>query len=404
MKILQINKFYFLAGGTERYLFGLSEILEKNGHPVIPFSMQDPKNIPSEYLKYFIDPVKFQGLNFKNAVKIFHNYDAVRKLELLIKKEKPDIAHLHNIAHQLSPAIISVLKKHNIPVVQTLHDYKLICPNYKLFSRGKVCYKCQGGKYYNCFLRKCLKNSRAKSFLVMLEAYLRNTILKTYSKVDLFIAPSQFMKDISVGFGVPEDKIKVLRNPIEIENSKEDSERENYLLYFGRISSEKGIDILIQSLKNSKSKPNLKIVGAGLEISKYKKLVSELGLESKIEFMGPKYGKELEKIISRAKAVIIPSVWPENMPYSLLESMARGKVVIASRIGGMPELITDGLNGFLFEAGNELDLGIKIDELDKKDLGLIGQKAKETLINLNYALHADLMVGFYENLLGKPNK
>ncbi len=403
MKILQINKFYYLAGGTERYMFGLSDILEKRGHQVVSFSVQDANNLASQYSKYFISPVKFDGFNLKNAIKIFYNYDAVKKLELLIKREKPDIAHLHNIAHQLSPAIINVLKRHNIPVVQTLHDYKLICPNYKLYSQDEVCYKCRGGKYHNCFYRKCLKNSRAKSFLAMLEAYWHNSILKTYRKVDLFIAPSRFMKNICASFGVPENKIKVLYNPIKIENLEESYGRENYILYFGRISSEKGIDILIRSLKDSKSKPNLKIVGTGSENNKYKMLACRLGLENKIEFTGQKFGNDLEKIINQAKAIIIPSVWPENMPYSLLESMAKGKVVIASKIGGLPELITDGINGFLFEAGDTRNLRIKIDELDGKDLDLIGRRAKESLISLNYASHADLVVGFYKNILDKFN-
>lgn len=403
MKILQINKFYYLAGGTERYMFGLSEILKKGGHQVIPFSMQDSRNFPSQYSKYFISPVKFDGFNLINAIKIFYNREAVKKLELLIKKEKPDIAHLHNIAHQLSPAIINVLKKHGIPVVQTLHDYKLICPNYKLYSQDEVCYRCKGGKYYNCAYRKCLKNSQAKSFLVMLEAYLHNTILKTYAKVDLFIAPSRFMKNICASFGVPENKIKVLCNPIEIENLEENRQRENYILYFGRISNEKGIGVLINAMQMLRKDIKLKIIGDGPDFEKYKLQTRKLKLKEKIEFLGPKYGNDLEKIIERAKAIIIPSVWPENMPYSLLESMAKGKVVIASRIGGLPELINDGINGFLFEAGNVRNLKIKIDELDGKDLDLIGRRANESLIGLNYASHRDMVVKFYKNLLDKTN-
>lgn len=396
MKILQINKFYFLAGGTERYMFGLSDILEKKGHEIIPFAMQDSRNLPSKYAKYFIKPVNVDKFSPKNIAKLFYNPDAARKLEKLIQAEKPDIAHLHNIAHQMSPAIINVLKKHNIPIIQTLHDYKLICPNYKLFSQGEVCYKCKGQKFYNCTYRKCLKNSRAKSFLAMLEAYWHNLILKTYAKVDLFIAPSRFMRDICVNFGVPENKIKVLHNPIDIEKSEENQNIEDYLLYFGRISSEKGIDVLIKAMQILRKDIKLKIVGDGPDLEKYKTQVKKLNSENKIIFLGPKYERELEELIEKAKAIIIPSIWPENMPYSLLESMAKGKTIIASRIGGLPELIKDNINGFLFKAGNVHDLKAKIDELNIKDLYPIGRKAKESLTGLSYASHTDSIVNLYK--------
>ena len=155
MKILNINKFFYLRGGAERYYFALSKLLEDNGHKIIPFSMKEEKNFPSSYSKYFVDNLELgnAGLNIINkSIRPIWYKEAQKKLEALIKLEKPDIAHLHLIYHHLSPSILPILKKYNIPVVMTVHDYKLICPNYKLYTKNAVCKRCKGHKYYNAFI------------------------------------------------------------------------------------------------------------------------------------------------------------------------------------------------------------------------------------------------------------
>ncbi len=389
MKILQINKFYYLKGGSERYLFELSKILEENGHKVIPFSTQNNQNEKSEYSKYFIKLINLDKFNIKNIIKFFWNYDAIKQLEKLIKKEKPNIVHLHNIAHQISPAIIHTLKKHNIPIVQTLHDYKLICPNYQLFNRGKICEKCNGGKYYNCIFNKCVKDSFAKSLLATLEAYLHNKILKTYDKVDKFIAPSQFMKDKCVEFGVEEKRIEVVNNFIEASDVK--TNIGGYLLYFGRLSKEKGLEMIYESrIKNQE----YLLVGDGEMKKELENKIKKENIEN-VKLLGYKSGDELNELIQNAKAIIIPSIWYENMPYSMLEAMAIGKIVIASNIGGMAEIIKNGENGFLFEAGNSDELREIIEKLDSSDLEKIGQNAKKSIKKLNKNWHMDRILDIY---------
>ena len=357
MKILQINKFHYPRGGSERYVFELSKLLEDHGHEVIQFSMADDKNYYSKYSQYFIKPVDLDKFNLINIIKFFYNYEAVKNLKKLIKDERPDIAHLHNIAHQISPAIIKVLKNHKIPIIQTLHDYKLICPNAKLYSRGLICEQCRGGRYYNCFLKKCSHNSWTKSFLAMSEAYLNNKILKYYNSVDLFIAPSQFMKNICVKFYIPENKIKLIYNFIGAETEAvEDIMEKNepaYLLYFGRLSEEKGIDVLLAALKILNNKIKLKIAGAGPDYKKCQSLIAQYKLNAQAELVGPKYGAELRQIIKQAKAIIIPSLWPENLPYSALEALALGKIIIASHMGGLPEIKT-AITAFYLRAATAL--------------------------------------------------
>lgn len=402
MKILMINKYYYLKGGAERYVFELTKLLEANGHKVIPFSMKNKANYLTKYEKYFINEVNLNRFNLANIIKFFYNYQAVKKLKKLIKREKPDIAHLHNIAHQISPAIIKVLKKSHLRIIMTLHDYKLICPNYRLYSKNKVCYKCLGGKYYNCLRRKCLKNSWSKSFLAMLEAYLNNRLLKIYDLVDLYIAPSQFMKKICVKSGMPKNKIKVIYNFID--SNKEQLKNKvqgGYILYFGRLSPEKGIEVLLEAMGKIKVKINLKIVGDGPEGENLKSIISNLKLENRVELAEAKNGHELKRIIGQAKAIIMPSLWPENMPYSLLESLAMGKIVIASKIGGLPEIITDGQNGFLFKSGDSRELAQKMNLIlnNKQLVKIIEQQALDSIKKFKPQGYYNKIITIYKQLI-----
>lgn len=369
--------------------------------------MNRPKNVVSRWSKYFIDYVDYQDkkLSFlkkiKVVLKILYNYQAKQNLEKLLREFQPDIAHLHNIYHQLSPSIIDMLKKYQIPMVMTLHDYKLICPNYKIYSKNEVCYKCQGERYYNCFFRKCMKDSYAKSFLVMIEAYLNNKILKLYHKIDLFIVPSHFMEDVCVKFGILENKLRVVNNFVDsscISNAKVSDK--SYLLYFGRLSEEKGIDILLKAMEKIEDNIKLKIVGVGPEEKNLKIKSVKLKVKKNIEFIGYKYGEELNNLIINAKAIIIPSIGLENMPMSMLESMALGKVVIASKIGGISEVIKDGVNGMLFSSGNSDSLATKINQLREININDMEKNAIATIKNFSSEEHYDNIINIYKKLIG----
>ena len=414
-------------------MFELSELLAREGHTVIPFSMASDQNRPTAYSKYFADKLDVKKFNFKNIIKTIWNYEAAAKLKKLIKQEKPDIAHLHNIHNHLSLSIIKILRQARVPIVMTLHDYKFICPNRMLYSRGQICRKCQGHKYYYCFLNKCVQNSRAKSFLGMLEAYLNNNILKMADKIDLFIAPSRFIKDIFMDFGFPKEKIKVIHNfiqhfpkystvsPREAEGGnkfsprgltphgesagfvktsgfkKTEKSRQDYFLYFGRISEEKGIGALIEAVNRMDKKINLKLAGSGPDYNKFAERVKNLKLEKNIEFLGPRYNEKLDKLIANAKAIIIPSLWPENFPYAMLEALAGGKVIIASDIGGIPEMIKDNKTGYLFKPGDSDDLARKIEQINNSgNLGKVEENALAAAGKLNPSWHAKEIINLYK--------
>ncbi|NQV00633.1 MAG: glycosyltransferase family 4 protein [Parcubacteria group bacterium] len=426
MKILQINKFFFLKGGSERYFFDLSELLFKKGHEVIVWSTQNPKNLPwprQENFAEFSDFSKKQGLikDFKKVRRIFWNKEAKRKLEKIIKEvpmakssrildaesvgKKPDIAHLHNIFSHLSPSIIFALKKHGIPIVMTLHDYKLFCPNYQFFSQGETCFDCLKKKNYSsCISKKCIKNSRIKSLIGYLEAKSQRDFLKVADKINIFLTPSMFMKRKAIEWGIPNEKVIHLPNFIDenyISKKSENKKQSNYFLYFGRLSHEKGVKLLIKAFSKTKDELSdwqLKIVGDGPEKERLKNLAKE---QKRIEFLGGKKGKELKEIIINANLVVIPSIWPENFPYSALESFALSKPVIAAKNGGLTELIKDRKTGLLFKSGNEKDLIEKLIWANdyKEELKQMGKTAKkEVLAQYNPEKHYQKLIKVYERI------
>ena len=418
MKILQVNKFHYPRGGADKYYLDLSASLEKAGHEIANFSMHHPKNLESSWSKYWLSRISFnENLGFLAKLKIIgrviYSLEAKRKFKKLVKDFQPEIIHLHNIYHHISPSILSVARRFKVPVVMHLHDYKLICPNHTLFVRGKNCDSCRGHKYFNCVKKRCLKDSFFASLLVAIEMYIHHRVLKIYQKnISLFIAPSEQMRKICLDFGwnkISKNKFVVVYNSYspelilaqeDLDNEKsQDSESSSnsqkaYLLYFGRLGAEKGIDTLLNALPATGEK--LKIVGSGEEETKLRVKAESLNL--RVEFLGYKSGEELRLLINEAKAVVMPSIWQENMPLSLLEAMSLGKTVIASRIGGFPEIIEDGLNGFLFDPGNFRDLASKINALKNYDLRLIGAKARERVKDLSPDNNLNEIIKVYSSL------
>ena len=219
MKILQVNKFYFLNGGSEQYMFSLSEILRKKGHQVIPFSMNDPRNFETEYAEYFIKNIDYTKPEeniariFYMAARTLYSMEAKNKITRLLDNEKPDLAHIHNFSYHLTPSILFPLSKRGIPVIQTLHDYHIICPSHNLydFQRMEVCEDCQGKSFLRAVKRKCIKGSHLKTLVGTIEGYLA-AFLKTYSsRITLFISPSQFLRNKIIEYGV--DSARVVHIP-----------------------------------------------------------------------------------------------------------------------------------------------------------------------------------------------
>jgi len=408
MKVLLVNKFFFLKGGSETSFFGTAQVLKERGHEVIFFSMDHPRNIETPFSKYFVSRVDFENSGgflgkAKAAGRLLYSFEARRKLKELLEKEKPDIAHLHNIHHQISPSILQLLKEYKVPVVMTLHDYKMVCPVYTLLRDGEVCEDCNSGKYYNCMIHRCCKKSFLKSVVNTCEMYLHHRILNLYNLVDTFICPSRFLKEkiYEMGFN---GKVVYLPNFVDSnEFSPLYGQDENVIAYFGRLSEEKGLFTLLSAVTGLKV--TCKIYGNGpLKEDLARKIEGE-GV-SNVSLMGHIPPQELKASIQKSMFVVVPSAWYENNPLSVLEAFALGKPVIGSRIGGLPELIKDHRTGLTFEEGNIEDLREKISYLldNPHRITEMGRNARNFVeINYNSTKIYKKLIKIYSKLINVKN-
>ncbi|MEK7158768.1 MAG: glycosyltransferase family 4 protein [Patescibacteria group bacterium] len=363
MKILHVNKFYFPRGGSESYYFSLERLLREFGHEVIPFALSHSKNLPSPWEKYFLPPVDFSSPNFRSgaqaAARIFGSREAVKKSREILWAATPDLVHLQNAYRQMSPSILKVFKERRLPVVWTLHDYYLVCSQLHLFRNGAVCTSCRGGKHYNATRFRCVDHSRAASFMGTLEQYAAST-WKWYERgVDHFIAPSIFLKNLLVEWKrIPAEKISVLPYTVDPAAYDVPVVDEGYVLYLGRLSQEKGAQDVLTAAWALRDRP-FRIVGTGPQEGELRAFVEKRRMLN-VQFLGFLEGRPLVAQMARASVIVVPSRWWENYPMVILEAMMLGKPVIASRMGGIPEMVKDGERGWLFDAGNIEQLREKI--------------------------------------------
>lgn len=362
MKVLLVNKFFFLRGGPEVVMFGLMEALRDAGIEVRVFAMSHPDNIRVETgdNDFFPSEVDFTGSfagKAKALKRIFGHGDVVSRFKRMLADYKPDVVHLHNIHSQLSPVIGELAHKAGIRVVWTLHDLKLLCPAY-IGRRpdGRVCDDCITGKI-QVLRHRCMKGSFLQSVIAQMEAR-KWSRARLARNTDAFIAPSAFMGEMMRRGGFPEEKLHVLTNFVDPSKLKEldhlmkqTPSVGDYFLYAGRLSSEKGVGTLIRAAMASGVK--LKIAGDGPACRELKALAAN---NKSVEFLGMLKPRELVPLQLEARASVLPSEWYENNPLSIIESLCAGTPVIGANIGGIPELIKPGVNGQIFQSGNEEEL------------------------------------------------
>lgn len=392
MKILLVNKFHYIKGGSETYYFGLADLLKKQGHEVIFFSMKDEKNVPCEQEKYFVENVDFnQKMNpvklVRASLKMLYSLEAKRKFEQLLIDENPDIIHLNIFQSQLTGSIVDVAYKYHIPMVYTAHDLKSVCPNYQMLNHGDICEKCINGNYTYCAKTGCMKDSKLKSILATLEAYVYKW-RRTYQKLDLIITPSAFYKRKIEEAGIAKCPVIHMTNFLPEGTEYNVSEKPGeYFLYFGRISREKGILTLVRAYAKAKVEKPLYIVGTGPIEDQVCQLIEELHMSDKIKMLGFKSGNELKEIVANSLCVCLPSEWYENGPYSIMEAQAVGRPVIVSNNGGLPELVENDVTGYIVKPKNVADLKDKLVCCvgEKWNAEKIVEEAKKKYITQNYA-------------------
>lgn len=378
MRVLQINNHHYIKGGADRVYFNTGQLLEKNGHQVINFSTANPLNKESIYKDYFVNVQDNRNADLSdrisNAYEYIYNKEAYEKLSKLIEDTKPDIAHLHLYYGGLSGSILKALRKFNIPIVQTVHDYRLLCPaNAFLDKDNQICEKCKNQSYYQCATGKCLDGNFLFSAILSVEAYNRKYRIHPLDYVDHFIFVSRFSQNKHIEYNQRyRAKSSHLYNFTSTLDLPNPLESRNHFLYFGRLSPEKGIITLLDvAIKNNIL---LTIAGTG---PLQEEVQSRIANHKNIRFLGHQSGDDLTNLIQSSSFIIVPSEWYENNPMTIIEAYSLSKPVIGANIGGIPEIVIENKTGFLFQSRDSLELEIAI----KKANALTGVEYKEMCDN-----------------------
>lgn len=408
MKVLLINSEHTLGGGAYTVYLNTAELLKKVGVQVIFFAQHSQNEISCDQIEYF-SKENTQANSFQYVRNRFYNQTAANSLQKLIEVEHPDVAHAHLIWGCLAPSILDVLKRNNIPVVHTVHDYAMVCSKVTLRSfEGEICERCSCGKYWESVKTKCHKGSLIRSIVSTAEFAYRNKYHHPVNLISHFIFVSNFCSDQHCKMdGLFENASKTIlynipNNLVSTLSREQLSDTFNsYYLYYGRLATEKGIDTLI-SVFIKHPELRLKIVGTGpLESS----LMSRCNVEkaNNIEFLGFKSGMELYEIVENAKYVCVPSEWYENNPMTIIEAYTLGTPVIAARIGGIPEIVEDYRTGFLFNSGSikELDaVLISAEGMNKEQYMCLKQEAKRySSIKFNRERYIKQLMSIYRHLI-----
>jgi glycosyltransferase involved in cell wall biosynthesis len=370
MNILVANWTWFPSGGDWTYVEQLNRLYERKGHTVIPFSMIDSRNMETAYSKYFVSHMDYKDMikekSLKNATRVLrrsiYSMEAARNLQRLLEAVKIDYAHLNNIHHFLTSSIVKVLNDYNIPIIWTIHDYSLICPENSLICNGSICERCRGGKFYMCTVCRCKKKSYSASAVASLENYLYR-MPKITKAISAYICPSKFVYNKFIENGYEPDKLFQLyhcydEHILEVSKQKPDMLPERYVVFIGRMESIKGVLTLLDAFMMMRNIP-LVMVGYGSLEERIKNILIQKKITN-VYLTGKKIQKEVLNILTHAQFSICPSEWYEVLGFSIVESMLMSKPVIGSNLGGIPELVIDGKTGLTFRPGNAEQLKEKV--------------------------------------------
>ncbi|HYE95248.1 MAG TPA: glycosyltransferase family 4 protein [Rubricoccaceae bacterium] len=342
--VLNVGHHYRVIGGSDRYLVELGQLLERHGHRVIPFVAAHPDNLPTPWARYFPPAPNTTRPAFGDAVQFLYSKPARAAMRRLLAEVEVDLAHLHVYYGKLTASILAPLREAGLPVVQTLHEYKLLCPVYTFISNGEICEACGGKEFWQALPRRCNQRSVARTTLSVAEAYFARR-LGDVDTVTHFIAPSDFLRRKMIEHDVAADRITTVHNFADTERIAPSPSRSGPVVYFGRLERVKGLFTLLEAAALAPEVP-LVLVGDGRARPALEAFAAARGL-GHVRFLGFQEGEALERVLRESVASVLPAEWYENCPLAVLEAMAYAKPVIGSRIGGIPELVEDGETGFL---------------------------------------------------------
>jgi glycosyltransferase involved in cell wall biosynthesis len=353
MRILHVNKYLYRRGGAEAYMEDLAQLQTEAGHEVAFFGMEHPRNPQLRYARYFAPyieleppPPTLEGM-IRGAARMLYSTSARRGIEAVLDDFRPDVVHLHNIYHQLSPSVLRPIASRRVPAVMTLHDYKLACPSYQFLDHGNLCQACLGGHFHHAVLRRCKDGSLGASAVVAAELFV-HTLSRAYAPVRIFICPSRFLAGRMRAARVFPERLHHVPHFIDTRDMPVKSAPGDGMLIASRLAPEKGVDIAIRAVGMMGSS-HLDIAGTGPEEARLRQL-AETVAPGRVRFHGLLAKREVQQLMRAATVLVMPSRWYENQPMVVLEAMAMGVPVVGSNLGGLPELIVPGASGDLVAA------------------------------------------------------
>jgi len=373
MKIMLCNHRYFLSGGPERYLFAVQELLEREGHQVFPFSVHFQGNRPSPCQRYFVEPIASRteayfaehkrsfGSLWRGLERLFYSPEVERAARRMAGELTPDVAYILGYLRKLSPSLLVGLKKQGIPIVVRLSDFGMLCPQQHFLRNQEPCTVCLEQGLFASVRHRCVKDSLPLSLVNYLATRFHEQ-KRYFDLIDAFVTTNPFTQEMLLKAGYAPERLHCIPTFVDTElfAPVPGEAKGDYGLYVGRLDPPKGVHVLLKALHRLKGRPaakglRMKIVGQGHDqtcVQSLRDAVRDLGLGDMVELPGPVAPEAVPALLRQARFSVLPAIWFENLPNSLLESLACGTPVIASDIGSLSRAITDGGNGLLFKAGD----------------------------------------------------
>jgi glycosyltransferase involved in cell wall biosynthesis len=345
VRILHVNKFLYRRGGAESYMLDLARLQAAAGHQVEFFGMAHPDNPPYRYAADFPAHVELEppprraDRRLAATARMVWSPAARRGIDRVLRSFRPDVVHLHNIYHQLSPSVLRPLTERRVPAVMTLHDYKLVCPSYLFLAQGRVCEACLDGHFRHAVTRRCKDGSLAASAVLAVESGLHRRT-GAYGPVQVFICPSRFLATKMAEGGVYPDRMEVLGSFVDTADPTGGTTGGDGVVYAGRLSHEKGVDVLVEAVARLGA-ARLEVVGEGPERARLEALASSCA-PGRVSFHGRVPRERVLELLRSAAVAAMPSRCHDNQPMAVLEAFGCGVPVVATSLGGLPELIEGG--------------------------------------------------------------
>jgi glycosyltransferase involved in cell wall biosynthesis len=328
-----------------------ADLLRTAGHEVVPFAVAEERTLPTP-VRDRLPAAAGAGsrTRFGEAWAGTWSPRAYRSLAAVVDEVRPDVCHVHHVFERLTVSVLDALRRRRVPTVMTLHDYKPVCPNFRLFTDGAPCTRCLSGRYVEVVRHRCLEGSRWRSVAAAADAY-ASRARGLYHRVDRFLAPSAFLRDRVVEGGLPADRVAVLPNPaVAASAPRPRPAGPPAIVYASRLVAEKGVDTLLDAAARLPDDVRLRMLGSGRAERQVRARVAAEGLP--VDVLGPQPPEVVRAHLRQATAAVMPSLWWENCPMAVLEAGALGVPTVASAVGGIPELIDDGASGLLVPPGD----------------------------------------------------